>query len=114
MIYDFIFIRTVTSSYVDTSDFLMVSRGQTILGQPLNSSDEHFDSMVPILENNEYTMFDYDSRDRFIYWISVSLSRYFIIVFVIILCERLAFLLSRPAKNLRLNCSEAYMYMYIM
>ena len=45
-----------------------------ILGQPFNTSDDHFDSMVPIVINETgYTMFDYDSRDGYIYWVAVRI-----------------------------------------
>jgi len=51
----------------------MVSTGSMIVGQPLETNDQHFDSMVPIKINRTlYTMFDYDSRDSYVYWISVS------------------------------------------
>ena len=55
----------------------MFSRGNTILAQPFTTDDDHFDSFVPIFINfTTYTMFDYDSRDGYIYWIAVSLDRH--------------------------------------
>ncbi|XP_067949898.1 low-density lipoprotein receptor-related protein 2-like [Watersipora subatra] len=57
-------------------DFIMFSRGTTILGQPFNSSEEHFDAFAPIIVNQtSYTMFDYDSRDNFIYWVEENHTR---------------------------------------
>ena len=58
--------------FLDMEDFIMFSRGNTILAQPFNNTEEHFDSFAPLLINQTgYTMFDYDSRDGYIYWIAV-------------------------------------------
>ncbi|KAF6033332.1 hypothetical protein EB796_008358 [Bugula neritina] len=60
----------------DAEDFLMVSTGSMIVGQPLETNDQHFDSMVPFKINRTlYTMFDYDSRDSYVYWISEHYTR---------------------------------------